>query len=499
MFENYLIGFHTICRVQCFVAIPFGVLAGMLIGAMPGLSGSIGVALLVPFTYAMDPSASMLLLVGVYCGAEYGGSIAAILVNTPGTPAAAATALDGYACTRKGIPGKALGTSIIASTSGGIISTILLMLLAFPISKIALKFGPAEFFGLAVFGLATIASLSGKFWMKGFIAAFLGLLLRTVGMDSISSFERFTFNIISLLDGIAFIPALIGCFALSEVFFMIEESSPYKQTMEHLSSKLPSWAELKDMIITIISGSFIGTFIGAIPGAGAAIACWISLDQVKRFSKDGSKFGTGILKGVAAPESANNATIGGALVPLLTLGIPGSATTAVLIGAFMIHGLEPGPRLFVEHPDIVYSIFMGLIIANVWMLILGLIGTKLWVRVIEMPKSLLAPLIVLICFIGSYAVNNSMFDVGIMLAFGFVSYVLRKFSFPVAPIILALVLGRIVEANLRRALLQSGGSYMIFIEHRICLVLLILTVFFFFLPFIQEFMLKKRNKDVKAD
>jgi putative tricarboxylic transport membrane protein len=494
LLHNYALGFGVVLQWQNLLAIPVGVLVGLLVGAMPGLSASIGVALLVPFTYGMDASASLLLLVSLYCGGEYGGSITAISINTPGTPAAAATAIDGYACTKKGIPGKALGTSIIASTCGGIISTVFLMMLAFPITAVAMKFGPAEYFALGIFGLTTIASLSGKFWIKGFIAALIGLILRTVGMDSITSFERFTFGVLELLEGISFIPALIGCFAMSEVFMMIEEVSPLRQTIERFSSRLPNWVELKDMITTILTGSFIGTFIGAVPGAGASIACWISLDQVKRFSKDKDKFGTGILKGVAAPESANNATIGGALIPLLTLGIPGSATTAVLIGAFMLQGLEPGPRLFVTNPDLVYGMFVGLMVANVWMLIFGLIGTKLWVRVIETPKSLLAPMIVVICFIGSYAVANSPFDIGLMLAFGFGSYILRKLGFPVITIVLALVLGHMVEANFRRALLQSAGSYMIFLTHPICLVLLILAVFFFFFPFLQEWMATRREK-----
>jgi len=494
MLENYIMGFKLVLAWQNLLVIPIGVGVGILVGAMPGLSASIGVALLVPFTYGMDPAPSLLLLVSLYCGGEYGGSITAISINTPGTPAAAATAIDGYACTKKGIPGKALGTSIIASTCGGIVSTVFLMVLAFPIAEMAMKFGPPEYFALGVFGMTTIASLSGKLWIKGFIAALLGLILRTVGIDVVTGYERFTFGILELMDGISFIPALIGCFAMSEVFMMIEEISPLRQSFERFSSKLPSWAELKDMVTTIVAGSFIGTFIGAIPGAGASIACWISLDQVKRFSKEGHKFGTGILKGVAAPESANNATIGGALIPLLTLGIPGSATTAVLIGAFMLQGLEPGPRLFVNNPDLVYGMFVGLMVANVWMLLFGLLGTKFWVRVIETPKSLLAPMIVLVSFIGSYAVSNNVFDVGLMLAFGIGGYILRKLGFPVVTIVLALVLGKMVEQSFRRALLQSRGSYDIFFTHPISLVLLILAVLFFFYPFLQEWLMERRRK-----
>ncbi len=497
MIENYAMGFNLVLAWQNLLVIPIGVVIGILVGAMPGLSASIGVALLVPFTYGMNPAASLLLLVSLYCGGEYGGSITAISINTPGTPAAAATAIDGYACTKKGIPGKALGTSIIASTCGGLVSTVFLMVLAFPIAEMAMKFGPPEYFALGVFGMTTIASLSGKLWIKGFIAATIGLILRTVGLDTVTSHERFTFGILELMDGISFIPALIGCFAMSEVFMMIEEVSPLKQSFERFSSKLPSWAELKDMVSTIAAGSCIGTFIGAIPGAGASIACWIALDQVKRFSKEGHKFGTGILKGVAAPESANNATIGGALIPLLTLGIPGSATTAVLIGAFMLQGLEPGPRLFVNNPDLVYGMFVGLMVANIWMLLFGLLGTKLWVRVIETPKSLLAPMIVLISFIGSYAVSNSMFDVGLMLAFGMGGYILRKLGFPVVTIVLALVLGNMVEQNFRRAMLQSSGSYEIFYTHPISLVLLVLAILFFFYPFIQEWLAERKRKALR--
>ncbi len=493
MLANFAMGLEVVLSWHHMILIPIGVILGILVGAMPGLTTTIGVALLVPFTYGMDPAASLLLLVSLYCGGEYGGSITAISINTPGTAAAAATAIDGYACTKMGIPGKALGTSIIASTCGGLIGTVFLILLAFPIAEMALKFGPPEYFALGVFGMTAVATLSGKFWIKGFIGALIGLILRTIGLDHFTAHERFTFGIFELMEGISFIPALIGCFAMSEVFMMIEEISPLKQTFERFSSKLPSWAELKDMASTIVAGSFIGTFIGAIPGAGASIACWIALDQVKRFSKDGPKFGTGILKGVAAPESANNASVGGALIPLLTLGIPGGATTAVLMGAFMMQGLEPGPKLFVNNPDLVYGMFVGLFVANLWMLAFGLVGARLWVRFTEAPKSLLVPMIVLISFLGSYAVSNNIFDVGLMLVFGIGGYILRKFGFPVVVIVLALVLGNIVEENFRRAMIQSDGSYYIFFDHSISLVLLILSVVFFFYPFVQEWLVKKKK------
>jgi putative tricarboxylic transport membrane protein len=319
MWEHFVLGVHTVFQWENLLVIPIGVVIGILIGAMPGLSASIGVALLLPFTYGMPAVAGLLLLVALYTAGEYGGSITAIAINTPGTPAAAATAIDGYACTKKGIPGKALGTSVIASTCGGLFSTVFLIIASLPLAEMALKFGAAEYFALGVFGMTTVASLSGKVWVKGFIAAIFGLILRTAGLDPLTGYARFTFGISELMDGISFIPALIGCFAMSEVFMMMEEISPIKMAYERYSSKLPSWAELKDMVGTILAGSFIGTIVGAIPGAGGSIACWIAYDQVKRFSKDGPKFGTGILKGVAAPESANNATVGGALTPLLTL------------------------------------------------------------------------------------------------------------------------------------------------------------------------------------
>jgi putative tricarboxylic transport membrane protein len=494
MWEHFALGVHTVFQWENLLVIPIGVVIGILIGAMPGLSASIGVALLLPFTYNMPAVAGLLLLVSLYSGGEYGGSITAITINTPGTPAAAATVLDGYACTKKGIPGKALGTSIIASACGGLLSTVFLVMASLPLAEMALKFGAPEYFALGVFGMATVASLSGKVWVKGFIAALFGLILRTAGLDPLTGYERFIFGEPELMEGISFIPALIGCFAMSEVFMMMEEISPLKMAYERYSSKLPSWAELKDMAAAILAGSCIGTIIGAIPGAGGSIACWITYDQVKRFSKDGPKFGTGILKGVAAPESANNATVGGALTPLLTLGIPGSATTAVLLGAFMMKGLEPGPRLFVNNPDLVYGMFVGLFIANLWMLLFGLVGTKLWVRVIETPNSILAPLIVFICFIGSYAVSNSVFDIGVMLAFGIGGYILRKLRFPVVVIVLALVLGKMVEGNFRRALRQSAGSYDIFYTHPICLVLLIVSVIFFFYPFVQEWLMERKRR-----
>jgi putative tricarboxylic transport membrane protein len=493
MLENLALGLHTVFQWETFLAIPVGVIIGIIIGAIPGLGASQGIALLLPFTYGMPASVGLLLLVSLYSGAEYGGSITAIAINTPGTAAAAATCLDGYACTKKGIPGKALGTSIIASTCGGLLSTVFLTVACIPLAEVALKFGAPDYFALALFGMTTVASLSGKNWVKGFIATVLGLILVSVGLDPITGYSRFTFGISELIGGISLIPALIGCYAMSEVFMIMEEIFPLKKMVfERYSSKLPSWAELKDMAGTIMAGSFIGIIVGAIPGAGATIASWIAYDQAKRYSKDGPKFGTGILKGVAAPESANNATVGGALMPLLTLGIPGSAAAAVLLGAFMMKGLEVGPRLFVSNPDLVYGVFVGLFVANLWMLLFGLIGTKLWVRVIATPNSILTPVIVLLCFVGSYALNNSVFDVGVMLAFGIGGYILRKLRFDVVVIVLALVLGRMMEANFRRALLQSSGSYDIFINDRLCLVLLIISVILFFYPFVQNWLAERR-------
>ena len=476
MIDNLLLGIHTISTLPAIMAIIVGVIVGIFVGVLPGLSASTGVALLVPFTYALSPIASMLLLVSIYMAGEYGGSITSIAIGTPGTPAAAATLFDGYKLTQKGEPGMALGTSVVASTCGGIIGAFALLIFAEPLAKVAISFGPAEYFALAVFGLTIISSMAGDSLLKGFTAMFIGLLIKTVGLDPFVGVERFTFGVYKLMDGINIIPALIGLYALTQVFVGIEQLGTELSTNAKYSYKIPGVRQLAKLWRVILQSSIIGSVIGVLPGAGATITSFICYNEAKRFSKIPEKYGTGCLEGVAAPESGNNAVVGGALIPLLCLGIPGSATAAVLIGALMLHGLLPGPMLFVRNADLVYGIFTGLFVACFFQLIFGLAGIPIWIKIISTPRALLLPAIAAISVIGAYGKDYNMVDVWIMIGFGFMGYILRKYKFPVTPVILALVLGGILEENFRRALTATGGDYSIFWTRPICLVLLILAV-----------------------
>ena len=476
MIEHILLGIQTVSNFPAIVAIITGVILGILVGVMPGLSASTGVALLVPFTYTMSPIASMLLLVSVYMAGEYGGSITSIAIGTPGTPAAAATLFDGYKLTEKGEPGMALGTSVVASSVGGVIGALVLLIFSEPLARVAISFGAAEYFALSVFGLTIISSMSGNSLLKGFVAMLIGLFLKTVGLDPFTGGERFTFGVPELMDGISFIPALIGLYAMAQVFIGIEQLGATMLQKAKYSYNIPKLRDLLKLWRVILQSSIIGSVIGVLPGAGATITSFICYNEAKRFSKTPEKYGTGCLEGVAAPESGNNAVVGGALIPLLTLGIPGSATAAVLIGALMLHGLLPGPMLFVHNADLVYGIFIGLFIACFFQLLFGLAGIPLWVKIISTPRALLLPAIAAIAIIGAYGKDYSMVDVWLMIAFGFLGYILRKYKFPVTPVILALVLGGILEENFRRALMMSNGNYSVFFTKPISLTLLCLAV-----------------------
>lgn len=493
MIDNILLGLQTVGNLPALIAIVAGVFLGILAGVMPGLSASTGVALLVPFTYSMSPIASMLLLVAVYMAGEYGGSITSIAIGTPGTPAAAATLFDGYKLTEKGQPGMALGTSVVASSAGGVIGACVLLAFSEPLAKVAISFGAAEYFALAVFGLTIISSMSGDSLLKGFIAMLIGLLLKTVGLDPFTGGERFTFGVAKLMDGISFIPALIGLYALAQVFIGIEQLGTKLSGEAKYSYKIPGVKQLARLWRVILQSSIIGSIIGVLPGAGATITSFICYNEAKRFSKTPEKYGTGCLEGVAAPESGNNAVVGGALIPLLTLGIPGSATAAVLIGALMLHGLLPGPMLFVHNADLVYGLFVGLFIACFFQLIFGLVGIPLWVKIISTPRALLLPAIAAIAIIGAYGKDYSMVDVWLMIGFGFLGYILRKFKFPVTPVILALVLGGILEENFRRALTMSGGDFSIFYTKPISLTLLLMAVLSLGSPLLVNRLVKNRT------
>ena len=448
------------------------------VGALPGLSSTLGVALLIPFTFGLSAPVAFGLLGGMYCSSIYGGSITAILINTPGTGAAAATVLDGYAMTQKGQAGKALATAIWSSFFGGMFSTIALLIMAPPLSQIALRFGPPETFTVCLFGLTIIASVSTGSMLKGILSGLIGLLIGTVGLDLQIGFGRFTFNRIELYNGINLVIALVGFFSIPEALNMVRDRhhviDPDKLKVSDM--KL-SRAEAKSLLPTWLRSSVIGTVIGIIPGVGTPVACFAAYNEAKRFSKKKDQFGTGIIEGVAAPESANNAVEGGSMIPLLTLGIPGSAQTAIYLGALMIQGINPGPSMFQgANAPITYSIIFGLLIANIVMLGLGLGGIKAFLALIKLKKIVMIPLIITFAIIGSYALNYRLFDVQLMLMLGVAGYFMRKNHMPLAPAVIAIILGPLGED----AFLQSNtifrGNLLMFFTRPICLFFIALTV-----------------------
>lgn len=476
--EHLLEGLHTALVLGNLIYLILGVTGGIIIGALPGLTATMGVAILLPFTFGMDAVTGLIMLVGIYIGAIYGGSISAILLNTPGTPASAATCFDGYSLVKKGYPTKALSTSTIASAIGGLISCLALVTISPFLAKFALKFSAPEYFALALFGLTIIASISSENFLKGIIAGMIGLLISTFGMDAITSYPRFTFGIVDLLNGFSVIPVLIGLFAVSEVFIQVEKilneesiNADIQMDKNYITLK-----ELKYCLPTIIKSGAIGTFIGSIPGAGADIAAFVCYNEAKRTNKN-EAFGEGSLIGISAPEAGNNGVTGGALVPLLTLGVPGDAVAAVLLGALIIQGLTPGPLLFEQNPEIVYGLFSSMIIGNILLLIIGLIGIKFYTKIVEIPKNLMIPAILILSTIGSYSMNNSMFDVFITFLFGVIGYLMSKIKMPTSPIVLSIILGPMLETNLRKAVLMYEGSYSFLYTRPITVVFLLLTLF----------------------
>lgn len=485
-------GLTNVIQWEILIILILSATLGIIIGALPGLTATMGVALLLPVTFGMDAVSGILLLVGVYFGAIYGGSISAILIRTPGTPAAAATALDGYEMTKKGEAYKALTISTLSSGIGGLLSVILLILIAPQLANFALRFSAPENFALALFGLSIISSISGKSVVKGLIAGFIGLLIASIGTDPIAGFTRFTFDSLNLMTGINYIPVMIGLFAASEVFRLLESTDLKAKIVNSISKVKLKWDEFKQLITTIIRSTAIGALIGMVPGAGGDIGAFVSYNEARRFSKDPETFGKGNPKGVAAPEAANNGSTGGAMIPLLTLGIPGDPVTAVMLGALVVQGLQPGPLLFQQNGDIVYTLFTGMFLANLFIIILGLLGIRYFVKILNIPKIILAPLILVICLVGSYSLSNNMFDVWVMVISGIIGYFMQKHDFPASPIILALILGPMLEANLRRSLVMSQGSYEIFFTRPITVVLILLTVLTIILPVLRKYIFKKR-------
>ena len=485
MLNGFLVALHEMASWSVIFGMGAGMLIGYALGSIPGLTSSIGIALIVPFTFSMSPVVSIVLLVTLYMATEYAGAIPAILVNTPGVPAAAVTALDGYPMRLRGEAGVALTMSILSAAFGSITSTLLLIVTATYMASFALAFGPSEYFGLAVLGLSLVSSLSGDSMLKGFLGLFFGLIVGVIGTDPLDGVTRYVFTD-SLLSGVSFLPALIGLFALSGVFTMIERSGAKIAPLRSVPSVSGQFGLMRPYIKVLMRSSLVGYLVSVIPGHGAAISAVVSYGTQKRLSRSPETFGKGNPEGLIAAETAANASVPGALAPMLSLGIPGSASTAILIGALTLHGVQPGPLLFAKHPEIPYSIFIAMLVTMPFMVAIGLGGVRLWVRVTQVPRSVIAALVSAMCLLGSYASQNDVFAIWITVFFGIVGYLMKKIAIEPAPIVLALVLGYLTESNFRRAILGSGGDFTVFVTHPISLVCLILAVGVLLLPFIKR-------------
>ena len=455
--------------------IGLGVMIGTFFGAIPGMTTPMAVALVLPFTFSMQPVTGILLLLGVYKGGLYGGSITAILINAPGTPAASCTALDGYPLARRGEARRALDIALYASCIADFISNIALILFAGMLASLALAFGSPEQFTLIMFSLTIIAGVSGDQLLKGFGSAAIGLLLATVGLDLIYGTDRFTFGDVNLSAGLNFIPVLIGLFALPEIIAYYGRAE-IKRDQNPLAGIGASLSDFKRCLVSIIRGSFIGVVLGAIPGIGGAPSAFLSYSEARRTSRQGDNFGKGELEGVAAAESGNNGVAGATMIPLLALGIPGDIITAIILGAFMIHDLRPGPLLFVENLDIIYAIFIGIMLSSIYLLLIGKLSIRLISRIADVPHRLLFPIVLVLCVYGAYAINNTIFDVSVMFLMGAVGYLMLRLSIPAAPFLIAFILGPLLEDNFRQSLLLSKGDYSIFFSSTICWIFWGLTL-----------------------
>ena len=458
-----------------------GVVVGTAIGVLPGIGPVTTVAMLVPLTFGMSPTAALIMLAGIYYGSQYGGSTTAILINTPGETSSVMTCLDGYQMARQGRAGPALGMAAIGSFVAGTASVVLLMLLARPLIRVALEFGPAEYFAIMVLALLTLGGLTGESVAKGLLMGVFGLLLGTIGGDPLTGTARFTFGVPSLLDGLEFLPVTIGLFAVAEV--LSNASRPLAPVAApRIQGLLPSRADWYACRWTLPRATLIGFVVGVLPGAGSTLASILAYLAEKRASRYPERFGTGVIEGVCAPETANNAASGGALVPLLTLGVPGSGTTAVMLGALMLWGLRPGPLLFEKNPELVWGLIASMYIGNVVLLILNLPLIGLWVQLLRVPPRILLPLILLFCMTGTYAVGGNLFDLWVMVVFGILGLLLQRYGYPVAPIVLGLILGPMLETHFRRALIISRGDYGIFLARPIAAGLLAVAAVYLMLP-----------------
>jgi putative tricarboxylic transport membrane protein len=489
--DNLILGFNVAMSLNNLFFCFLGVFIGTLIGVLPGIGPVATISLLLPVSFGMEPVTSIIMLCGVYYGAMYGGSTTSILVNIPGEAASIITCLDGYQMARNGRAGPALGMSAFGSFIGGTVSIIGLMLLAPLLARYALKFGPPEYFALMFFGLTMVTYLCMGSVLKGLIMAAAGIAVSTIGQDPISGVTRFTVGSITLMDGFGIVPAAMGVFGIGEVLTNIEQVIKQEVFSAKIKGLFPTMKDWVDCKWPIVRGSLIGFFMGILPGAGTVIPTFMAYAAEKKLSRHPEKFGTGVIEGVAAPETANNAATGGSLVTLLSLGIPANVVMAVLLGAFIIHGIQPGPLLMTKHPDLFWGTIVSMYIGNIMLVILNLPLIGIWVRILKVPYNVLFPLILIFCFLGVYSLNNNIYEIVIMVCFGIFGYLIRKFDYEGAPFLLGMVLGPMFETAFRQSLIY--GDPLIFFNRPITAVLLGVSIFLLITPFFPTIRMKRKE------
>jgi putative tricarboxylic transport membrane protein len=489
--------FLGVVQPSVLVYLVLGVLVGAVIGTIPGLTATMGVAVLTPLTFWLKPAAGFAMLTGVWNSAIWSGGISAVLINTPGTPASMMSTYDGYALSQKGEAMLGLNINTVYSVLGGLFSSCCLIFFAFPLAKFALRFGPAEYAVVALFGLTMMASVSGSSVIKGILIGFLGLLLSTVGLDSIRSFKRYTFGFTQLLDGISFVPVMIGLFGIGEILFQIYTTDhKYEQMVPDVEKKgrfFITFREFREIFPLNMLSAVIAVIVGVIPAAGGDIASIISYGQSKRMSKHPEEYGKGSIEGLSVSTISNNGAIGGDMTTMLALGIPGDAVTAILMGSLMMYGMTPGPQMFVQNRSFVYTLTAQLVLANVIILVFGLATSRIYPKLLRIKKQTLWVIVTMCCIVGTFAINNSYVDLVVMALAGLLGFVLRKMDYAQGPMVLGLLLGKMLEANLRRTLSITRGSYKIFFTNPICLVLILISIASLTLPVVLKKIKNKRS------
>lgn len=495
--NNMITGFSVAMSPMNLFLLFVGAFIGMIVGIIPGFGASAGIAILLPLTLSLDPTGAIIMLAGIYYGSMYGGATTSILINTPGDSAAVVSTFDGYPLAQQGKAGKALITQAIASFVGGTIGVILIFTLAPSFAKIALKFGPPEYFMLMIMGLLTLIWMTDDSKVKGFISALIGLGIATVGVDVITGAQRYTFGSPQLISGIGFIPVTIGLFGIGELLYRIYMGSHKDDKLENVDlsiMKKSTWPSLKELLaakFTFIRGSIIGFVTGVLPGAGATIASFFAYSIEKKISKEPEKFGKGHLPGLIAPETANNGATSGAMVPLLTLGIPGSASTAILLGAFLMYGLQPGPLLMIERPDFAWGIISSMYLGNAILLIINIIAIPVFLMIVKLPYRFIIPVIIALCLIGTFSLNNSLIETWILLIFGVIGFFMKLYGFSPAALVLALVLGPMAENTLRQSLIMSETGMGIFLSRPVSLLFLTMILLIVVYPFAKKLFVKR--------